>query len=48
MRQQVYATLIHAPPDGKIYWVATYSLNIFTGFEIVLTIGSLAIAGLLV
>lgn len=40
LRQQVYATLILALPDGKIYGVATDSLNILTGFEIVLTIGS--------
>lgn len=32
--------LILALPGGKIYWVATYSFNILTGFEVVLTIGS--------
>lgn len=45
LRQQVYVTLILSLPDGKIYGVATYSLNILTGFEIVLTTGS-RIAGL--
>lgn len=40
MRQQAYATLILALPDGKIYGVATDSLNILTGLEIVLTIAS--------